>query len=367
MMIYKRPTSQFYWCRFSVGGKQIRRSTGHAQKRQAEQWARALRNSCRRDYVAAEGTLAVVAELDYARAQQLDLADSRVPTLRLQWAAIHRHIGCHTSCALIPHTRLDEFVRQRQAEGVTNSTIRREVATLMRGLRLAAKRGWVLQMPDAPEIGRHTPGTARAGHEHSLSTLQAWMQEIPAGEARTLALVALLTGLRRYELSRLKMSWVQPGGLLSVPAAHAKTRRARTIGLPLPALTAMRSLAEAEQVEHDAELFRTMEHRRAWATACTAIGYDRHVTLRDLRTTHSSVAARLSGDPAAVQAQLGHADLRTTAIYMRTTLDQQRKAAQCVSQALMSATALLPGEQQHAAQDDKPLVPDVPPQDAVGT
>ena len=44
MSLYKRPNSSHFWCRFTLGGREVRQSTGTADRREAEEFEARLRS-----------------------------------------------------------------------------------------------------------------------------------------------------------------------------------------------------------------------------------------------------------------------------------------------------------------------------------
>ena len=150
--------------------------------------------------------------------------------------------------------------------------------------------------------------------------------------------MVVLTGLRATEARRLTWRWVEaaPPGLglpavLRVPAEAAKGRRERVVGL-VPA--ALELLEAARRGRGDEEALMPGSHRRAFATAARRVGYSRTITLRDLRHCHATWAARGTGDAAAAQAALGHADLAVTQRYLTASLEGVAGAAVAVADLL---------------------------------
>ncbi len=90
----------------------------------------------------------------------------------------------------------------------------------------------------------------------------------------------------------------------------------------------------------DVPLFAS-DHKRAFRNAATRAGIAR-ITLRDLRHCHATWAAQGTGDAAAAQAALGHADLRTTQRYLTATLARVSSAAVAVGE-MVAAPAPAPG------------------------
>ena len=104
--------------------------------------------------------------------------------------------------------------------------------------------------------------------------------------------------------------WVEPApqgvgvaAFIRIPAGAAKNRRERVVGLTRPALEIIqRRINENPKTE---TVFSQENHKRAFWGAAKRIGYDKHITLRDLRHTFGTLAVQGTGDAAAGQAALG--------------------------------------------------------------
>ena len=133
-------------------------------------------------------------------------------------------------------------------------------------------------------------------------------------------------------------------GLLRVPAQAAKTRRERVVGLP--ASLHQELLIHAAAIGPGIPLLPA-NHRRAFWTAQERIDYTtRRIHLRDLRHCYATISAQGTGDAAATQAALGHAQLATTQRYLTATLQRTVGASAAVSSALIGHTergTLAPG------------------------
>jgi integrase len=75
-------------------------------------------------------------------------------------------------------------------------------------------------------------------------------------------------------------------------------------------------------------------HRTARLLAAQRAGWPSGISLRDLRHTHATLAAHALGDAKAVQAALGHSDLRTTDRYLSSTIARTTATASAVAEAL---------------------------------
>jgi integrase len=276
----------------------------------------------------------VLAGLDVERAIALGADEkTRIPTIEHEWSRVIRVLG-DVHPRVVTESSLNAYVSERRKSGVSSSTIRRELRGLRRGLEIAQRNGWVIALPRFPDVGRHIPTARGRGKLHDPNILREWFLAIECDETRDEAMMALLTGMRSAEIKRLRPSWVEltpPGSsvpaMLRVPATDAKSRKERIAGLP----EAVLAIVRARATEADAPIFSGADHKKERAGACRRIGYQRSITLRDLRHTHATLAAVATGDAAAVQSALGHSDLATTQRYLSTTLARTASVAAAVS------------------------------------
>ena len=173
--------------------------------------------------------------------------------------------------------------------------------------------------------------------------LRAWLDALPE-DARAQATVALQTGLRATELRRITWGWVEKvegmavPALLRVPAAGAKTRTERVVGLPAESLEVLEQLAAAREFNRDVPLMDS-DYKKSFHAATQAIDYDRRIHLRDLRHCYSTLGLHGTGDATATQAALGHAQLATTQKYLSSTLERAAAVSAAVARAIAPSPA----------------------------
>lgn len=346
MSLYQRQGSACWWFRFQIASREYRGSTRTRDRRAAaveERRQRALREATAPDRRAGGSVdVAQLAEWDTARALAEGASDSRAQTLEWLWTPIAAHFGGRP-VNQIDHQSLCDYVGTRRAGGVRGQTIRREVQALRRGLTIAKRRGILLAVLDAPRIRSDAPLESARGMLHPPAILAQWIAALPQ-DARDEVSLALRTGLRAAELKRIRPSWVEPAPdgaetqyLLRVPAAAAKTRTERIIGLTDSAAEIVRRRIEAEPTAEF--VLAQAHHRTAYRSAARAIGYEGRIKLRDLRHTFATLALRGTGDPWAALESLGHRDLRTTSRYQHTTETRAAATAAAAEKLLDAGTA----------------------------
>jgi hypothetical protein len=178
------------------------------------------------------------------------------------------------------------------------------------------------------------------GKYHPPEILRAWLEAMHP-DARDAATFALLTGLRAAEIARVSAQWIDPVpahalvtdgvvAILRVPAASAKNRKERQVALTAEAMDVIKKrLAEDPKREL---IFGAVLHRKAFETARGKIGYERSITLRDLRHTHASIGAAVSVH--GTRDALGHGRLSVTDRYVTSQLEHVAAVAAAVTGAL---------------------------------
>ena len=360
--------STFWWCRFWVAGREIRRSTRETGRREAATAARRLRVELEAAAGSPEGwevTLADLGGWDVMRARARGVTDKQIRSIEDAWVQILNGFGdCHPRH--VDYDVCEAYVMRRRDDGLRGQSIRKELQALKRGLRIARRKRVIGQLPEIPTVRSDPPNRKQAGRAHDPTDLVAWLEELAAGppqhegappmrstrQAYLQAVVVLHTGLRITEARRLKASWFVAApeghpvpGYLELPADAAKTRTDRRVGCPQVVLDAVTELA-AELPP--GEPLCPGDHKKAWRGAAQRAGVER-ITARDLRTTFATLAAQGAGDPAAVQAALGHARLSTTQRYLRTTMERVAGSSVEVARAI--------GMTRLATQPDPPTGP----------
>ena len=347
--IYKRPGSRTWWTRFKVNGRRIRCSTGEADEPRARTKAAAIESEARRNArqrgpapIGGGPLIVELATADIESARARGVSAGTIETNTVHWRAIRwaeAFGGGHGRAGIVSHASLKAYAIERREAGARGQTIRRELSMLRRALIDARNRGEIVNIPDPwPKIRSDAPHPTRRGREIPPHLVAKFLAELPDDGLRDTYAFALLTGLRAEEIHRLCLSWVEatpPGSpvpaMVRAPAYGTKTRREREVGL-LP--EALEILRRRPQDDLDSPVFPAFDRRATVRAAAKRAGIAFVPTLRDCRTTHASVAAYSTGDAKAVQAALGHSNLKTTDGYMRSTLSRTLSVPVAVAAAL---------------------------------
>lgn len=349
MGLYRREETGQWWCRFQVNGHEIRRSTRTGDRRRAEVEERRLRayyeaQAPRRRAGRAPG-LADLGGLDVERAVAVGVTNAQIDAIKYAWQWLVNKLGPDTAPASITHAEVQRYIAARRQDGSRGQTIVREVQALKRGLAEAHRRGWVpIMIMDWPKVRRDAPDPKQKGKLHPPAIIGAWLAQLE-GDAKDEAELAMLTSLRAKELKRITAQWVEPApdgslvpAVLRLPGAQTKSRKERAVPLVQRALEIIRRRAEAlpEGAPPDMPLLYQGSHKRAYRTAARKIGYAGRITLRDLRHTFATLAARGVGVDA-VRDIYGHTDLAVTSRYITVDMARMACAALAVAGTVTSA------------------------------
>ena len=213
---------------------------------------------------------------------------------------------------------------------------------------------WLMKQGRAKELGLTELDTVRVTTELERRALMPeeacrlldYCQDAPTltgltwsmtGQERyMLYLLALKTGLRANELRQLRRADVDlAGGMLTVRAAVAKSRKVRRMPLPVEVLEALTK--HCMRLHPGAPLWRLPDRLHHFllkpdAAACGIALVNeegKRMDFHALRHTYASWLDQHAGaSPATAQALLGHADLRTTQRYVHAGNAMSRAAVE---------------------------------------
>jgi len=317
-MIYKR--GEVFWIKYYSGGKPIRESTGTTKKKQAQdilktregRSAADLQPLARMDRITYDD-LARDLRLHYETTgtRGLKEADTRFKALQPFFAG--RRV------ANIKGALAEEYVQHRLQTGVTPATVYRELATLIRMLRLGYEREKVAKLPMIHKLTEAPPRSGffeRPDFEAVRRTLRPDLQcavTIAFSYGWRMQSEVLTLGLSQIDLSAGTMR-INPGG--------NKTGEGRLVYLSCE----IKKMLE-EQIERVWTVPRTLgrvipylfphlpkgrfqgerirDFRKSWVSACNAAGLS-GMLKHDLRRTAARNLFR-SGVPEVVSMRItGH-------------------------------------------------------------
>jgi len=341
-MLYKR--GKVYWAKFKAHGQTFRKSTGESDRRKAEKKARQLQADIESGPppIPPTGTLlSDMAAADIQRARNRGTTEGHVKALESLWSVVLRDLN-DLEISTITFDTLESYVGKRRSTGIRGQTIRRELSAVKRALQIAKRRELLAALPEEwPTVRSDPPHPGKRGKLIPVEAIDRVFAELPS-EVRDAARFSLLTGLRATEVQRAESRWVEPAppgseavAILRIPAAGAKNRRERVVGLSQGAVDIIhRRLQEDPTRLH---LFTQGELKKALQRASKRAGLGFTVTMRDMRHTHASLAIAGQVDPTALQEALGHRDLRTTQMYLSSTVERATSASVAVAKQLKGA------------------------------
>ncbi len=278
---------RIWWCKYYVNGRPVRESTGIDKELQAGRFLR------EREGRVASGQ-PVLPRIDRIRYDEVatDLRQhyeaTRTRNLK-EYAYRVEHLDrffAGRRIVGIGPTDVEAYIVARQRAGAANGTIRRELGTLSRMLRLAYQHGKLLRVPVIPKpkegapregffepaqyeaVVRHLPADLRVAA--SIAYTYGWrtQSEVLALERRQLDLDAgtlrLDPGQTKNDEGRLVYLTPELKGLLVAQVDRIRTverKTGRIIPYLFPYLTGIRRLGQ-----------RRHDYRKAWATACRKAG-----------------------------------------------------------------------------------------------
>lgn len=325
-MIYKR--GEVFWIKYYSGGKPIRESTGTSKKKETERFlknregrsAAGLQPLPRVDRITYD-ELASDLRLHYETTgtRGLNEADTRFKALKPFFAG-RRAVSITGALA-------EEYVQYRVKADVANATINRELATLIRMLRLGYERDKVVKLP---RIHKLTEAPPRAGF-FERADFEAVRRHLRPDLQGAVTIAHSYGWRMQSEVLALTLSQVDLGaGTLRLNPGGSKTGEGRIVYLSAE----VRVMLE-EQLERVRTLSRKLgrvipylfphlpngrfqgvrirDFRKSWTSACKAVGLC-GMLRHDLRRTAARNLIR-SGVPEVVSMRItGH---RTRAVFDR--------------------------------------------------
>jgi integrase len=252
---------------------------------------------------------------------------------------------------------LADFVAQRKRTGVSEATIRRDLAFLGSVFTMAVRWDWIEASPLAT-FNKNGLKESRA-RTRFLTREEFERLELAAPvKLRPILRLAVETGLRKEELLGLTLASIDLRRR-ELHISDTKTNTPRRVPLSPAALSTIRELLEQRSRPRSAYLFckgdggRIGNPRKAFESACRRAGIE-DFRFHDLRHTFASWFVQEGGDLYRLSRILGHATLQMTTRYghLRTDdlHDELQRLAQNRSREHQIGTpkSRAEGEEQHA-------------------
>ena len=312
--VYKRGTT--WWVRFQAGGITVRRSAKTSRKAEAQAYLQRLLDE------AASKARGDTPRHRFGEAVERYFVETSIKPKT-------RHCYGSSSRALQPSfgpLYLDEidrrviadFVGARKRTGVTDATIRRDLAFLSALCGMAMRWGWLETNPVASFSKRGLKESRpRTRFLKPEEFERLWAASSP--EMRPALVLAVETGLRKDELFGLTISDVDlPRRELHL--ARTKTDSPRRVPLSDRAMETIKALLNAPERPRSPYLIcntdggRYGDMKKGFANACRRAKIA-DLRWHDLRHTFASWFVQQDGDMYRLSRILGHASLQMTARY----------------------------------------------------
>jgi integrase len=358
--LYRRKLSTKWWCKYYVNGRPVRESTGTSKETEARCFLKAREGRV----ATGQPILPRVDRIRYEEAaadlrQHYEATGSRdIKEFSYRVKHLDRFfVGCRIGG--IGQPEVNRYVSARRVHGATDSTIRRELGTLTRMLRIAFKNGKLLRLPllEKPKEGAPRRGFfEREQYEAVRRRLRPDLQVAIAiayafgwrmqSEVLTLARrqIDLDAGTLRLEPGSTKNG---DGRVVYLPAdlkAQIAAQIERVRGLERRPGRIVPYLFPYLGGRHEGERIR--DFRKAWSTACkkaAVAGQFRH----DLRRTAVRNLVRAGVPERVAMTVTGH---KTRSVFDRYDIVSPAD----LQEVARKLTGTFPGTVPSAAVDSRP-------------
>lgn len=334
--LYKRDDSPFWWVSYTdPRGKRTRRSTGTADRKEAEALLAKWRVETHRRVHWNEQPSRTFDELmlNYLRAtagEKRAAERDRYSAKRLYPFFSGRELQKLSSADV------RSYIADRKEAGASPATINKEVGLLSSAINYARREwGWEIDNPAAACKQREPEGRVRwLTKAEAAALLQAAGPDDRSSHLPAFIRLALHTGCRKGEL--LKLEWRRVDlqeGLIHLEAEHTKTARRRSVPINSEARAALvnRLRFRAEHRPDSPWVFchkdgtRVQDVKRAFASACKRAGIS-DFRIHDLRHTCAAWLVTAGVPLAEVRDLLGHKTIQMTERYAHLAPENLRMA-----------------------------------------
>lgn len=300
MALYKRSKSRLWWVRITVNGREIRRSTGTADKKLAEEFEVKLKAELWRSAKLGERPRYRWEQaVERWLTERAHLSSNKDQKMHLRW--LHQHLYGRFLDE-INRDVLDNVARARKAEDVSNATVNRTLEVVRAILRCAEREWeWLDSSPAVrklPEPKRRIRWLTREEADRLLSELPSHIGEI--------ARFSLATGLRSSNVTGLEWSQVDLDRRVAW-VHHDQIKNGKALPVPLNAEAIL--VLRRQVGQHPVRVFTyrgrpvSQVNTKAWKQALKRAGI-KDFRWHDLRHTWASWHVQ-SGTPLQVLQELG--------------------------------------------------------------
>ena len=333
-MPYRRNDSPVWWVSFTEpSGKRIRQSTGTTDRKEAEALEAKWKLESYRSKQWDEQPTRSFEELMVGYLKATEGQKRSGETDRYRVRALRRYFQGRIMHELTP-ADIRGYVTARRSDGVTNSTINRDLALLSSAIGYANAE-WDWRLPN-PVSGRKLPEPE--GRVRWITVDEAERLVAAAGNARRTQFladfitVALYTGCRKEELLGLEWPRVDlKRGLIHLEGKHTKAGKRRSVPMcrEVRAALTRRAGFRAQHCPDSPWVFarkdgsRGRDIRDAFGRACREAGVE-NFTIHDLRHTCAAWLVSAGAPLAEIRDLLGHSTILMTERYAHLAPDNLR-------------------------------------------
>lgn len=318
--VYRR--GQVWWVRFRFNGQHIRRSAKTTKKSEAQAYLHRLLDE-HAQQARGDRPRHLLTEAMERYFEEATLKPGTLETYRFNSRTVTRLLG-HLHLDEIDRRALAEFIATRKRTGVTDATIRRDLAFVGSVFSMANRWGWV----DTSPVTKLNKRGLKESSPRTRFLSRDEFDRLHAAASKSLQPILVLaveTGMRKEELLGLTISSID----LRRREAHladTKTGTPRRVPLSAKAIEAMRDLLEQRGRPRSRYLFckpdgsRIGDPKKAFAGACTRAQID-DFRFHDLRHTFASWWVQEGGDLYRLSRVLGHKTLAMSSRYAHLRTD----------------------------------------------
>ena len=313
--VYKR--GQVWWVRFRLNGVHVRRSAKTTKKGEAQTYLHRLMEEQAQASLSEAIPRHLLTEAMDRFFEECTLKPGTIETYRFNSRTCTRLLG-HLSLGEIDRRALADLVASRKRTGVSDATIRRDLAFLGAVFAMAVRWGWVEASP-ITAFNKRALKESRARTRFLTREEFGLLHGAASNDLKPILVLAVETGLRKEELLGLTIPSIDLRRR-ELHLAHTKTNAPRRVPLSSAALTTIRELLEKRSRPRSPYLFckadggRIGNPRKAFEGACARAGLE-DFRYHDLRHTFASWWVQDGGDLYRLSRVLGHSTLQMTARY----------------------------------------------------
>lgn len=266
--------------------------------------------------------------------EECTLQPGTVETYRFNAKVCTRLLG-HLHLDEINRRVLADFVASRKRTGVTDATVRRDLAFLGSLFAMAVRWDWVEASP-VTAFGKKGLKESRPRTRFLSRNEFARMEEAASPTLKPILRLAVETGLRKEELLGLTTSSIDLQRR-EIHLAKTKTHIPRRVPLSPTALATIKEVLEQRSRPRSAYLFcksdgsRLGNPRKAFEGACQRAGIE-DFRFHDLRHTFASWFVQEGGDLYRLSRILGHTTLQMSTRYAHLRTDDLHDELERVAQ-----------------------------------